>query len=105
MLLLRHLTNAKIMGTFVQSQQDAWMHFDKPINDPRAVFLSEPATVEVAFRGFTQSTAPAQGIWTDAYLAALAVEHNAQIVMFDQGFSRFAKLDLFVVVGGLAEKA
>jgi hypothetical protein len=35
MALLRHLTNAKIMGRFVQSQQDAWKHYDRLANDPR----------------------------------------------------------------------
>ena len=42
MALLRHLTNSKIMGAFVQSQQDAWKNYDKLAQDPRVVFLSEP---------------------------------------------------------------
>ncbi|MDB6033428.1 MAG: hypothetical protein JWM16_3766, partial [Verrucomicrobiales bacterium] len=35
MALLRHLTNAKIMGTFTQSQQDAWKHYDGFLRDAR----------------------------------------------------------------------
>jgi len=50
MALLRHLTNAKIMGSFVQSQQDAWTNYDKLASDPRVVFLSEPPALETAFR-------------------------------------------------------
>ena len=38
MALLRHLTNARIMGPFVQSQQDAWKNYDKLAGDPRVFF-------------------------------------------------------------------
>src|SRR6266700_3895850 len=37
MALLRHLTNSKIMGPFVQSQQDAWKNYDKLTQDPRVI--------------------------------------------------------------------
>ena len=40
MALLRHLTNAKIMGQFVQSQQEAWRNYNKLANDPRVLFLA-----------------------------------------------------------------
>ena len=97
MALLRHLTNSKIMGAFVQSQQDAWRHYDALANDPRVVFLSEPAGVETRFRGFTQAPSPSHAVWTDAYLAALALVFPAQLVTFDRGFDRFPGLDLLVL--------
>ena len=92
--LLRHLTNTKIMGAFVQTQQSAWKNLDKLMADPRIAFLHEPAGLEPAFRALTQATTPSHATWTDAYLAAFAVGHMAQIVTFDQGFSRFSGLDL-----------
>lgn len=94
MALLRHLTNSKIMEAFVQSQQDAWRHYTALTNDPRVVFLDEPVGVETAFRSFTQATSPSHAVWTDAYLAALALSIPAQLVTFDQGFKGFAGLDL-----------
>ncbi len=97
MALLRHLTNAKIMGRFIQSQQDAWRNYDRLSNDPRVVWLNEPAGLEAAFRGFTQSGSPAHERWTDAYLAAFALTGTTQLVTFDQGFTRFAGLDLFAL--------
>ena len=97
MALLRHLTNSKIMGAFVQSQQDAWKNYDKLAQDPRVVFLSEPPGLEMAFRNFTQATSPSHALWTDAYLASFALETQTQLVTFDQGFSRFAGLDLLAV--------
>src|SRR5256885_11547191 len=56
MALLRHLTNSKIMGTFVQNQQEAWRRYDALINDPRVVFLSERFELEKAYRRLTQSS-------------------------------------------------
>ena len=93
MALLRHLTNSKIMGRFVQSQQEVWKNYEKLANDPRVAFLIEPAMVDTAFRTFTQATSPSHGVWTDAYLAAFAAGSQAQMVTFDHGFSRFAGLD------------
>jgi len=45
MALLRHLTNSKIMGQFVQSQRDAWGNYQQLANDPRVVFLAEPTSL------------------------------------------------------------
>jgi uncharacterized protein len=97
MALLRHLTNSRIMGPFVQTQQDAWTNYDKLAQDPRVVFLSEPPGLETAFRNFTQPTVPWHALWTDAYLASFALEAQTQLVTFDQGFSRFAGLDLLTL--------
>lgn len=98
MALLRHLTNAKIMGVFVQSQRDAWKNYDQLANDPRVTYVGEPANLEEKLRSFTQSEHPAQAAWTDAWLAAFAVGHGIQFVTFDQGLGRLAGLD-FVLIG------
>ena len=42
-------------------------------NDPRTAWLNEPPELDAAFRGFTQSTAPAHERWRDAYLAAFGL--------------------------------
>ena len=97
MALLRHLTNAKIMGAFAQSQQEAWNNYDKLANDPRVIFLTEPPSLEASFRAFARADSPSHGLCTDAYLAAFAVGGQAQLVTFDQGFRRFVGLDLLVL--------
>lgn len=97
MALLRHLTNTNIMGAFVQSQQQAWEHFEKLTRDPRVCFADEPAGLVEKFREFTQLDAPAHSLWTDAYLAAFACVRGAQMVTFDQGFRRFAGLALLII--------
>jgi uncharacterized protein len=95
--LLRHLTNASIMGKFVQTQQDAWRDYDQLAQDPRTVFLDEPPRLEAAFRDLTKGAAPLHALWTDAYLASFASANQAQMVTFDQGLSRFPGLNLLVL--------
>ena len=85
------------MGVNVQTQAEAWQTHDKLANDPRVIFLNEPAMVDTTFRGFTQAISPSHGVWTDAYLAAFAVSSQEQLVTFDQGFGRYAGLDLLVL--------
>lgn len=96
--LLRHLTNVKTMGRFVQTQQGAWINYRKLVADPRVVLLPEPAGLESVFHRFTQDPSPSHAAWTDAYLAAFATEARVQFVTFDRGFTRFAGLDLQVLV-------
>ena len=96
-LLLRHLTNSKIMGAFVQSQQAAWNNYDRFAQDPRVIYLNEPAQLETSFRSLASASSPSHAQWTDAYLASFAIEGQAQLVTFDQGFSRFSGLDLLLL--------
>ena len=95
--LLRHLTNSKIMGKFVQSQQQAWTAYDALCSDPRVIFLAEPNEVNSEFRSLSQSSSPSHHRWTDAYLAALSKLTVAQLVTFDGGFSSFTGLDLLLL--------
>jgi len=97
MTLFRHLTNSKIMGENVQSQVEAWKAYDVLFKDGRVIFLAEPATVETSFRSFSASESPAHERWTDAFLAAFAIQSAAQFVTFDQGFKRFTGLDLHLL--------
>ena len=87
MALLRHLTNAKVMGKFVQNQQQAWSVYDGLGQDPRVLFLHEPQALQGVFRAFSNATFPSHAIWTDAYLAAFAKEAQCDVVTFDRGFT------------------
>ena len=97
MALLRHLTNAKIMGKFVKNQREAWSVYDSLTQDPRVLFLLEPSSLQTAFREFSNSTSPSHSNWTDAYLAAFAKTAQSQVVTFDRGFSRFPGLGLMIL--------
>ena len=95
--LLRHLTNSKIMGKFVQGQRAAWQSYDAFLNDPRVSFLHESSAVDALFRSFSSSESPSHAQWTDAYLAAFAAVENLQLVTFEKTFPISAGLDLFVL--------
>jgi len=96
--LLRHLTNSKIMDTFVQSQRQAWETYDRFMSDPRVIFRDEPLGVEVEFRNMTQSDHPLHARWADAYLAAFARLSKASLVTFDRGFKSFCDIQLELLV-------
>jgi toxin-antitoxin system PIN domain toxin len=94
MALLRHLTNSKIMGTFVQSQQGAWQTYDVCARDARVTFLDEPIGIEAAFRNFSRSQSPAHSTWTDNYLIAFASSAKLGLVSFDKGLTRIPQVQV-----------
>ena len=60
-------------------------------------WLAAPATIVVhptrhagILRGLLREAGTAGNLTTDAHLAALAVEHGAEIVSYDRDFARFA---------------
>jgi len=97
MALLRHLTNSQIMGRFVQNQQDAWKSYDSLARDPRIVFLCEPPGSEVQFRRLTEAVSPSHALWTDGFLAAMAISGGLRLVTLDHGYRRYVGLDLLVL--------
>jgi toxin-antitoxin system PIN domain toxin len=64
------------------------------------IWLGAPAAVVAAptvrhvglLRGLLREAGTAGNLATDAHLAALAIEHGADIVSFDRGFGRFAQV-------------
>ena len=90
---LRLLTNSHVMGDDVLNQRQAWGVYKQLTNDPRVVFALEPPDIEPLWKKLTQSAFAATGLWTDAYIAALALLHNFHVVSFDRGFRKIAGLD------------
>jgi toxin-antitoxin system PIN domain toxin len=98
MALLRHLTNSKVMGSLVQSQQAAWNTYDICARDARAIYFGEPAGLEASFRNLSNSQSPSHALWTDCYLAAFAKTMGLTLVSFDQGLRRFPQVQLEILV-------
>ena len=63
----------------------------------RLEFLAEPSGVDAVLPGLFKHPVPTGKLVADAYLAAFAIGHQAQLVTLDQEFSRFAGLDLLVL--------
>ena len=90
---LRLLTNSRVMGDDVLNQHQAWIVYERLARDQRVVFALEPPDIEPVWKKLTQSAFRVTGLWTDAYIAALALLHNFQVVSFDKGFRKIARLD------------
>jgi toxin-antitoxin system PIN domain toxin len=68
------------------AQAEAWL------GAPAAV-IAEPTSRHVGLlRGLLRETGTAGNLVTDAHLAALAVEHGADIVSYDRDFARFTQV-------------
>jgi toxin-antitoxin system PIN domain toxin len=94
---VRLLTNARVMGDDVLSQRQAWNVYEQLARDHRVIFALEPPNIEPIWKRLTQSGFPATGLWTDAYIAALALLHNFRVISFDRGFGEIAGLDAVIL--------
>jgi hypothetical protein len=90
---LRLLTNSRVMGDDVLNQRQAWGVYEQLARDERVVFALEPPNIEPVWKKLTQSAFAGTALWTDAYIAALALLHNFRVVSFDRGFRGIAGLD------------
>ena len=64
--LLRLLTPGAVMGEDkVLSQAEAWVVYDRWIQDDRVSFVEESSTLEARFRALTQDERPATKDWAD----------------------------------------
>ena len=94
---LRLVTNSRVMGEDVLNQRQAWGVYGELARDPRVIFALEPPEIEPVWKKLTQSAFAATGLWTDAYIAALALIDNFRVVSFDKGFSKIPGLDLTIL--------
>jgi uncharacterized protein len=88
---LRIGTNASILPNPMTAdeaagQAEAWL------GAPAAVAAHPTARHVALLRGLLRETGTAGNRTTDAHLAALALEHGADIVSYDRDFARFAGL-------------
>jgi predicted nucleic acid-binding protein len=61
--------------------------------DPRSVHIdAEPATHENRFASLVARREPTPNLWTDAWLAALALSLDYEMTTFDRGFKSFRGL-------------
>ncbi len=87
---LRMLTIRSVMGPQVQTQQKAWLLYDRLCGDERIQYLAERLALESRFRRLTQGRLPAHKAWSDAYLAAVAGEAGLALATFNRDFRRLA---------------
>ena len=63
---------------------------DSWLGQPPSTVPAPTARHAALLRGLLEQTGAAGNLTTDAHLAALAIEHSADVVTFDRDFARFA---------------
>lgn len=93
--VLRLLTNKVAMNghpVCPEAALDAWQRLR---SDPRSFRIdAAPGEHESRFMSLVLSREPTPNLWTDAWLAALAMSVDYEIATFDRGFKSFRGLKL-----------
>ena len=71
---------------------------DSVYADPAVAFAEEPAAVRPLWHELARGSHPAPLVWMDAYLAALAITIEAEVVTFDRGFLSYRRAGLAVTL-------
>ena len=90
--LLRLLTNTKVMGESVLTIGQAFVAFDRWIEDPRVEFAPEPRGLESSFRRVAAGVAnrSATKALMDIFLASFAAAEQAALVTLDSALAKLA---------------
>jgi len=81
-------TNPSILPS-PMAADDATGQVEVWLGAPAAVVVEPTARHPGLLRGLLRETGTAGNLTTDAHLAALAIEHGAEIVSYDRDFARF----------------
>jgi len=91
--LLRHLTNARILGDAVLDGGAAWQALETWLAIPQITLLGEPPGLDEFLAAWARKLDLRAGHWTDAYLAAFAVASGSRLIAFDADFHRYPGVD------------
>jgi uncharacterized protein len=93
--VLRLLTNKIAMNGMPVTPDEAVQAWRQLQNDPRSLQIeAEPIDHEPRFVALTSGREPTPNLWTDAWLAALALSLDYEMTTFDRGFKSFRGLKL-----------
>lgn len=94
MAVLRLLSNRVAMNGAPASPVDALKAWRSLADDPRCFDAVPPAAQDALFKALVAQREPSPNLWTDAWLAALALSLDCEMVTFDRGFRSFKGLRL-----------
>jgi predicted nucleic acid-binding protein len=92
MAIPRLLTNSRVTGEDVLSPPEAVLVYRRLLVDERVRFEPEPAHIENTWISWMSMSAASGSTWTDAYLAAFAIEADFRLISFDRGMRRWPGL-------------
>jgi toxin-antitoxin system PIN domain toxin len=96
--VLRLLCNPRVMGSDALAPTRALNVWDALAADPRLAEVNRlPPGHDAEVRRLIARRDPSPNIWTDAWLAALAIRLSCTMVTFDRGFRAFNGVDLLLL--------
>jgi toxin-antitoxin system PIN domain toxin len=96
--MLRLLSNAKAMNGNPFSPKEAWEIGQTYLNLPEVTLYADPPGADQHLAQWSKAKFFHPKLWTDACLAALALEHGCRVVSFDADFAKFPGLDFLHLV-------
>lgn len=97
MALLRLLANPKVRGEDLLTPAQAIGVYRELLADERVNFADEPAGAEGRWLSLMSVPSARGSVWTDAWLAALALTHGVRLVPFDSGMRRWAEPEPYIL--------
>jgi len=91
--LLRHLTNARILGNAALDGGAAWRALETWLALPQIILLAEPPGLDELLAQWAGKLDLRTGRWTDAYIAAFAAASGCRLVAFDDDFHRYPGIE------------
>jgi predicted nucleic acid-binding protein len=92
---MRLLTNRVAMNGMPVTPDQALQAWQQLRNDPRSLHIeAEPVVHEPRFVALVSGRESTPNLWTDAWLAALALSLDYEMATFDRGFKSFRGLKL-----------
>lgn len=98
---LRLTTQDRVMkqyGVQALSNDEALSFLARACSDPAVATVDEIATTRNLWLRLAKGNRPSPNVWMDAYLAALAISLDAEMVTFDQGFKAYIRHGLKLVL-------
>lgn len=89
MLGFLRLSIQPLVLSFTPSIRQAWSLYHQYLADPHVVFLNEPPDFDTSMEKLTSAPGFVHRLWTDAYLAALAIASDCRLVSLDADFQSF----------------
>jgi uncharacterized protein len=91
--MLRLLSNSKSMNGNPFTPERAWEISQTYLDLPEVTLYPDPPEADKHLAQWSKARFFSPKLWTDAWIAALALEHGCRVVSFDAHFARFPGLD------------
>ncbi|WP_035605944.1 TA system VapC family ribonuclease toxin [Haloferula sp. BvORR071] len=96
--LLRGLTNPKVMGKHLASPAKAWSISQTFLTMPDIAYIEDSTSTDTRVGNWANQPFFTHNLWTDAWIAAIAMEQGCRLVSFDADFAKFPGLNFLQLV-------